>query len=215
MIRIAPRFPSIFATKRFPRTTRAFSNTASTMVRTISDAVLEDHDELREYADKMFHTDDKDVLTKYQNLFTWELARHAVAEEIVIYPYFESLMGKTGLEYADEDRDDHQITKEQLYEFQSLKSADPKFKTLLKEIMDDMLPHLDKEEQRDMPALEAKLSPEESEKIGKSFERTKKFIPTKSHPSAPNKPPFETVAGFLAAPIDKLQNLFESFPSED
>lgn len=35
-----------------------------------------------------------------------------------------------------------------------------------------------------------------------------------SHPSAPNKPPFETLAGLLAAPIDKLRDAFSNFPSE-
>lgn len=37
----------------------------------------------------------------------------------------------------------------------------------------------------------------------------------RSHPSAPNKPPYETLAGFLALPIDKLKDLFTSFPSEE
>ena len=37
----------------------------------------------------------------------------------------------------------------------------------------------------------------------------------RSHPSAPNKPPFETLAGFLAAPIDKLLDAFTSFPNSD
>jgi len=34
----------------------------------------------------------------------------------------------------------------------------------------------------------------------------------RAHPNAPNKPPFETVAGLMAAPIDKLRDLFEKFP---
>lgn len=37
----------------------------------------------------------------------------------------------------------------------------------------------------------------------------------RSHPSAPNKPPFETLVGFLAAPIDKLLDAFASFPNSD
>jgi hypothetical protein len=34
----------------------------------------------------------------------------------------------------------------------------------------------------------------------------------RAHPNAPNKPPFETVAGLMAAPLDKLRDLFEKFP---
>lgn len=32
---------------------------------------------------------------------------------------------------------------------------------------------------------------------------------------APNKPPYETFVGFLAAPIDKLKDHFASFPTEE
>jgi hypothetical protein len=32
------------------------------------------------------------------------------------------------------------------------------------------------------------------------------------HPNAPNKPSFETVAGLMAAPLNKLRDLFEKFP---
>ena len=63
-------------------------------------------------------------------------------------------------------------------------------------------------------AIEGKLSGDESEQLVTSFKRTKMFIPTRSHPSAPDKPPFETVAGLLAAPIDHLRDLFRKFPQE-
>jgi hypothetical protein len=32
---------------------------------------------------------------------------------------------------------------------------------------------------------------------------------------APNKPPYETLVGFMAAPIDKLKDLFTTFPTEE
>ena len=36
-----------------------------------------------------------------------------------------------------------------------------------------------------------------------------------SHPNAPNKPPFESLAGLMAAPLDKLKDAFASFPSDE
>jgi hypothetical protein len=44
--------------------------------------------------------------------------------------------------------------------------------------------------------------------------RTKKFVPTHSHPNAPDKPPFETVVGLMTAPLDKLQDVFKKFPKD-
>lgn len=37
----------------------------------------------------------------------------------------------------------------------------------------------------------------------------------RSHPDAPNQPPAETFVGFLAAPIDKLIDVFQSWPKEE
>ncbi len=100
-------------------------------------------------------------------------------------------------------------------------------------LMKDLREHMNQEETSDLPKFEAAISREESCNLGKSFNRTKNFVPTRfviipyipcahldsslafrSHPSAPDKPPFETVAGLLAAPLDKLKDLFRAFPSE-
>jgi hypothetical protein len=80
--------------------------------------------------------------------------------------------------------------------------------------MADLSQHIKEEEEQDLPALEQELSAEESESLSKSFGRTKAFVPSRSHPSAPNKPPFETAVGLLAAPIDHLADLFRKFPDE-
>lgn len=40
------------------------------------------------------------------------------------------------------------------------------------------------------------------------------FLSHRSHPNAPNKPPFETLVGLMTAPVDKLLDAFESFPKE-
>ena len=48
-----------------------------------------------------------------------------------------------------------------------------------------------------------------------SFARTKHFVPTHSHPDAPNKPPYETVAGMLSTPMDKMKDMFRKFPKEE
>ncbi len=36
-----------------------------------------------------------------------------------------------------------------------------------------------------------------------------------AHPSAPNKPPYETLVGFMTMPIDKLKDMFSAFPTEE
>lgn len=40
-------------------------------------------------------------------------------------------------------------------------------------------------------------------------------MPTRTHPALPNVPPYETLAGFLVTPLDRLRDLFESWPTPE
>ena len=52
------------------------------------------------------------------------------------------------------------------------------------------------------------------ERIGGAVCATKK-TPVIAHPGAPDKPPFETFAGLMAAPLDKLKDMFAKFPTDE
>jgi hypothetical protein len=80
--------------------------------------------------------------------------------------------------------------------------------------MNNLSQHIKEEEESDLPALEDALSTDESESMSKSFGRTKMLVPSRSHPSAPNKPPFETAIGLLTAPIDHVADIFRKFPDD-
>ena len=65
-----------------------------------------------------------------------------------------------------------------------------------------------------MPRLEELLSREESESLAKSFERTKRITPTRSHPEAPNRPYAENLAVLMTGPVDQFLDLMRSWPDE-
>lgn len=44
---------------------------------------------------------------RYGNQFRWQLARHSVAEELLVYPAFEKYLGDAGKAQADRDREQH------------------------------------------------------------------------------------------------------------
>lgn len=104
--------------------------------------------------------------------------------------------------------------KEQLAEFQDLKSSDPKFIVTIKSLMEDLAQHIKEEETHDLVRLEEALSARESEDLSRSFGRTKMFVPSRSHPNAPNKPPFETAIGLMTAPIDHVADTFRKWPDK-
>lgn len=73
----------------------------------ISDTIKQDHRELESYYKVITSSKDADEQTRYQNLFTWELARHSVGEELLIYPAMEKYC-RDGQEMAERDRREHQ-----------------------------------------------------------------------------------------------------------
>jgi len=180
----------------------------------IIDAIKKDHREIEEYYQHILNASDNDTATRWQNQFVWELARHSIAEELVVYPAFEKNLGDKGHQMAEKDRAEHQTVKDKLHVFQGLKAGTTDFIPSLKSIMDDLAEHIKEEERDDLPALENALSTEDSERLAKSFGRTKAFVPSRSHPKAPNKPPFETVIGLMTAPLDHLGDLLRKFPDE-
>jgi len=186
--------------------------------KTLFQAIKEDHEEMYEYHDQYKgarERNDVGAQERWSHQLRWEIARHAVGEEIVVYPLMEKHLGEKGKKLADHDREEHMSVKEDLYKLEGMKAGTDEFDALLTKIMEQLHHHNDEEEVEDLPLLEPEIGQDASIAAAQSFKRTKKFVPTRSHPSAPNQPPAETLAGFLAAPLDKLMDVFTSFPKEE
>lgn len=52
---------------------------------------------------------DVEAQTRWVNQLRWEIARHAVGEEIVVYPLMEKHLGDKGKKLADHDREEHTV----------------------------------------------------------------------------------------------------------
>jgi hemerythrin superfamily protein len=180
----------------------------------ITAAIKNDHRDIEAAYNEVVSSKDSDHQQRYGNLFTWELAKHSVGEELVLYPAFEKHLGSAGKQIADTDRKDHHEIKELLKEFQNMTARDANYVPKLTSLWCKLEDHIKDEEAHDLPALEEKLSPDASQSMARSFGRTKHFVPSRSHPSAGEHPPFETVMGLLAAPIDMLADMFRKFPDQ-
>ncbi|CRL18026.1 unnamed protein product [Penicillium camemberti] len=183
------------------------------MVR-ISEAIKDDHRRLESYYNIIVNSEDEDEQTRFQNQFTWELARHAVAEELVVFPALEKVRSD-GKEKIDDDRREHSALKEMLYVFQDLNSSDPRFFPTITMLMEGLARHMRDEEANDLVILEETLTSDESEELGETLSRTKMFLPSRSHLYDLDNPRFETVADLITAPLDRLQDLFRKWPEEE
>lgn len=83
------------------------------MVR-ISEAIKDDHRRLESYYNIIMNSEDEDEQTRFQNQFTWELARHAIAEELVVFPALEKARSD-GKEKIDDDRREHSAVSIQIF----------------------------------------------------------------------------------------------------
>ncbi|KAJ7356460.1 hypothetical protein DFH08DRAFT_688907, partial [Mycena albidolilacea] len=141
-------------------------------------------------------------------------AQHVVGEGIILYPLMEKHLGAEGLKLTDHDREEHQHVKEMLSTMESLTPGTDEYDKILERMMVS-LHHHDDEEIKDLPLVEPHLGEDANKEAALQFSLTKKFVPTRAHPGAPNKPPFETLAGFLLVPIDKLRDEFTKFLTEE
>jgi hypothetical protein len=80
--------------------------TSARNMSTLSDVIKHDHRELEEYYDNILKATSPDEKVRWQNQFTWELARHSVGEEIVVYPVLQKQVSG-GQQLADRDRAEH------------------------------------------------------------------------------------------------------------
>jgi hemerythrin-like domain-containing protein len=193
----------------------------------ISDAVVKDHQEILACYNRIVSSTDRDEQVRFQNLFTWDLARLLVAEELVVYPALEKHLPE-GAAMAEKNRKAHQTVslftikwtsrlmdyqvKEELKTFQNLDPSNDSFIPAIQALMKDMSQHVQDEETNDLLQLESVLTDDQSDHLRKSFNRTKIFMPSRAHPHAPNKPPFETAVGLLTAPFDQLGDLLRKWP---
>ncbi|KAL2862838.1 uncharacterized protein BJX67DRAFT_365635, partial [Aspergillus lucknowensis] len=105
--------------------------------------------------------------------------------------------------------------KEQLKRFQQLDPSHHDFLSTLVALMEDLSRHIQEEESTDLVALEDALTEHDSQHLSKTFERTKIFVPSRAHPSSPNRPPFETAVGLMTAPFDQLADLLRKWPTKE
>ncbi|GAB7350739.1 hypothetical protein MBLNU459_g1290t1 [Dothideomycetes sp. NU459] len=184
------------------------------MGETISEAIGNDHQLFDDYYENIKNAADDAAKVRWRNQLTWTIARHAISEELTLYPAMEKHLGEEGVMLSKTDKEQHQGVKVYLSEIQDMTPTDPRFWPKLDTLMAVLHHHIEHEKDEDMPRLEKLLSRAESEDLAKQFQRTKNITPTRSHPGAPTQYHLETLAGLLVAPIDKFRDLLRDWPTE-
>lgn len=135
---------------------------------------------------------------------TIELVRHAVAEEVAVYPMVKE---KVSEEEAERAKREHAEAEETMKRLESLDSEDATFDQEIRKLMNEIREHVAEEEGEMFPRMREVFTPEELTELGKRVEAIKAMAPTRPHPSVPNDPGKRLAVGPVAGLFDRLRDL--------
>lgn len=177
----------------------------ATSDKTIIDVVIEDHREVEELFRRAENTSDPEELRQVADQVIADLVRHAVAEELYLYPAMREYLDR-GDELADHEIEEHSEIEERLKELESLDPREERFRPQLQELIDDVRHHVQDEEQDALPELEQACDHDELVLLGERMQRAKQVAPTRPHPSAPDTPPLNKVLAPGAGLVDRVRD---------
>lgn len=77
------------------------------MGETISEAISADHAAFDEYYENIKNAPDDGAKVRWRNQLTWIIARHAISEELTMYPAMETYLGEEGVRLSKTDKEQH------------------------------------------------------------------------------------------------------------
>ncbi len=135
----------------------------------------------------------------------FKIVKHSIAEEAHLYPLVREALPE-GDRIAEHELSEHAEVEEALKALEQLDPADPRYQVEIDKVIDEVRHHAQDEEENIFPQLRATCPPEQLLELGEKARATKKAGPTHPHPSAPDTPPGNKIAGPLAGIVDRLRD---------
>ena len=174
----------------------------------VIDVLMTDHREVEEMfaeLEGLFGPGaDADRRREVTDNVTIELVRHAVAEEVVVYPRVKE---KVSEEEAERARREHAEAEATMKRLEQMDSDDPRFEAEIRTLMAEIREHVAEEEGQMFPHMRTVFTDEELVAMGSKVGAIKKLAPTRPHPSVPNTPGPRLAAGPIAGLFDRLRDL--------
>lgn len=134
-----------------------------------------------------------------------EVMRHAVAEEMHVYPAVEKYV-PNGKEEVEHDKKEHDELVDVMKRIEDLDSEDPRFLQEVREMHALLSHHANDEETDQFPKLRQHIPREELVELRGKVEAAMKAAPTRPHPSAPHSELFHKTLGPGVGFIDRLRD---------
>jgi hemerythrin superfamily protein len=173
----------------------------------LMDVIITDHREV----EQMFHeletgVPEPEERRKIVDQILYELVRHSVAEEQLLYPMARKVL-PDGHEIADRELVEHQEAERTMKKLEGIDGTDPEFEPTLRTLMAEIRHHVQDEERNLLPRLGLATGVDASNKLGDQIAMAKKMAPARPHPAAPDTPPANMILGPMTGLVDKLRDL--------
>jgi hemerythrin superfamily protein len=135
-----------------------------------------------------------------------ELVRHAVAEEMYVYPAMRKYLPE-GDKAVEHDVEEHKELERAMKELEGLEVSSAEFDETLRRLESILADHVQDEESEQFPELRRRIPHDELVQLAGKVETAKKLAPTRPHPSAPNNELFHKLAGPGVGFVDRLRDI--------
>lgn len=176
---------------------------ASTM--DVVDILTADHQDMVELCSQIEHTADPAQRRDLADTVIAEVVRHAVAEEMHVYPAIEEHV-PNGAEEVEHDKREHAELQRVMKQMENLDASTPAFMERVRELDGLLRHHAHDEEAKQFPQLRAHIPADKLVAMGKTVEEAKSMAPTRPHPNAPQAELFHKTIGLGVGMIDRLRD---------
>lgn len=176
--------------------------------RDVVDILTEDHKEFLGTIEQIMISGLPEQRRDLTDILIAEIMRHAVAEEMYVYPAIKKHV-PGGEEAVQDDKEEHEEIVRLMKSLEDVEASAVRFTDLLTELRSLLQHHALDEETEQFPQLRAHIPAQELMDLAGKVEKAKKLAPTRPHPSAPHSEAFHKLVGPGVGFVDRLRDRLE------
>ena len=171
----------------------------------VIDILTEDHRDVTALIGEIWSVRDPMIRRDLTDTAISELVRHAVAEEMYVYPAMRKHLAD-GEKAVEHDIEEHQQLERAMKELEGADVSSAEFDAALRRLETLLANHVRDEEQEQFPELRLRIPQEELTELAGKVQTAKKLAPTRPHPGAPNNEVFHKLVGPGVGLVDRLRD---------
>jgi hemerythrin superfamily protein len=167
------------------------------------DILTADHRDMIGLIEQIESTTDVSQRRDLADTLIAEVMRHAVAEEMYVYPAIKDHV-PNGADEVEHDKKEHDEIVKLMKQLEKVEPSDQTFMELVRQLQAQLSHHANDEESDQFPKLRVHIPSEKLVDMGEKVEKAKKLAPTRPHPSAPHSELFHKTVGPGIGMVDRL-----------